>query len=247
MKKYVRMFACTLSLVSIFTGCGGVSKKSQQVPAENVSAIDQKIRELEKGLTNVNDSALDLEKHVKKLLQKTEDADARYTDLLDDLNRLNSKVELKDASFEAILAETKKEMQVLEKKMMELDTAKTDLHGQLMNPQTQRSRLTSTKIEHSTESMKEAKEMMDQGREMLKDASSEIKPEEDQKIKATAANYEKETLQKLLDEALMLYRDGNYKGAIGKWEEVLALEPENLEAKFNIEIANEKIKSISEK
>lgn len=44
----------------------------------------------------------------------------------------------------------------------------------------------------------------------------------------------------------MLYREGNYKGAIGKWEEVLIIDPENLEAKFNIEIANEKIKSISE-
>lgn len=177
---------------------------------------------------------------------KTADTDANYTNLLDSLNKLQSKFELKDASFETILAETQQDIKDLEKKIAEIDKAKTDLQSQLMTLQAQRSRLMGTKIEQPKESMKEAKQMMEQGREMMTDASSEIKPEEGQKIKAIAASQEKEALQKLLDEALMLYRDGNYKGAIRKWEEVLVLEPENLEAKFNIEIANEKIKSISE-
>lgn len=67
------------------------------------------------------------------------------------------------------------------------------------------------------------------------------------KIEAIAANHEKEATQKLLDDALTLYREGNYKEAIDKWEKVLVIDPENLEAKFNIEIAKEKIKSLSEK
>lgn len=48
----------------------------------------------------------------------------------------------------------------------------------------------------------------------------------------------------LLDDALMLYREGEYGEAVNKWGEVLIVDPENLEAKFNIEIAKEKIKSL---
>lgn len=246
MKKYRRMACFALGIIVLFTGCSGAPKKSQQVQTDQGGVIDRKIQELERALSDVNSSARDLGKHVEKLMQKTSDTDTNYTNLLDSLNKLQSKFELKDASFETILAETQKEIKDLEKKIAEIDKGKTDLQSQLMTLQAQRSRLMGTKIEQPKESMKEAKQMMEQGREMMIDASSEIKPEEGQKIKAIAASQEKEALQKLLDEALMLYRDGNYKGAIRKWEEVLVLEPENLEAKFNIEIANEKIKSISE-
>ena len=89
--------------------------------------------------------------------------------------------------------------------------------------------------------------MVEQGHEMIKEVTGEKKSEEDKEIEAIAANQEKEALQKLLDEALILYREGSYEDAIGKWEEVLVIDPGNLEAKFNIEIAREKIKSISEK
>lgn len=246
MNKYRRMACFALGITVLFTGCSGAPKKSQQVQTDQGGVIDRKIQELERALSDVNSSARDLGKHVEKLMQKTSDTDTNYTNLLDSLNKLQSKFELKDASFETILAETQKEIKDLEKKIAEIDKSKTDLQSQLMTLQAQRSRLMGTKIEQPKESMKEAKQMMEQGREMMIDASSEIKPEEGQKIKAIAASQEKEALQKLLDEALMLYRDGNYKGAIRKWEEVLVLEPENLEAKFNIEIANEKIKSISE-
>jgi tetratricopeptide (TPR) repeat protein len=55
----------------------------------------------------------------------------------------------------------------------------------------------------------------------------------------------KERLQTLLDDALEQYREGNYQEAIARWEKVLELEPDNLEAKFNIEITKEKMKSLS--
>ena len=51
----------------------------------------------------------------------------------------------------------------------------------------------------------------------------------------------------MLDEAQELYRNENYKEAIGKWQEALDIDPESLEAKLNMEIAKEKIKSLSEK
>ena len=89
--------------------------------------------------------------------------------------------------------------------------------------------------------------MIEEGREMIKEAKGEKKSEEEKKAEEAATEQGKEALQKLLDEALTLYKDGNYKDAIGKWEAVLVIDPANLEAKFNIEIAKEKIKPSPEK
>ena len=84
--------------------------------------------------------------------------------------------------------------------------------------------------------------MIEEGHEMIKEAKGETKSEEEKKAEESATEQGKEALQKLLDEAVTLYRDGNYKEAIGKWEAVLVIDPANLEAKFNIEIAKEKMK-----
>ncbi len=246
MKQYVVMVLIILGLTTIFSGCAGTYEKSPDVQTEHLGMINKKIHEIERGLSNLNNAVQDMGKRVDVLSQKTNDADSHYLNLLNSLNGLSFNVEQKNSSFENILAETQKTVKGIEKKMDEIEKTKIDLQNQLITLQSQRPRLTGTKIEQPKESMKEAKEMIEQGREMLKEANGEKKAAEDQKIKAIAAGHEKEALQKLLDEALMLYREGNYKGAVGKWEEVLIIEPENLEAKFNIEIANEKIKSISE-
>ena len=48
--------------------------------------------------------------------------------------------------------------------------------------------------------------------------------------------------EELLDDAIILYRQQKFEEAISKWEEVLARNPGKLEAKFYIEIANDRIK-----
>ena len=48
--------------------------------------------------------------------------------------------------------------------------------------------------------------------------------------------------EELLDGAIILYRQQKFEEAILKWEEVLAHDPGKLEAKFYIEIANDRIK-----
>jgi hypothetical protein len=60
-------------------------------------------------------------------------------------------------------------------------------------------------------------------------------------------NLSKETqvtspVEVLLDKAIHLYREENLVEASAKWEEVLALDPSKLEAKFNIEIAQDRLK-----
>ncbi len=46
----------------------------------------------------------------------------------------------------------------------------------------------------------------------------------------------------LLDKAIKLYSQGKFEDAISRWEEVLAHDPGKLDAKFNIEIAKDRIK-----
>lgn len=246
MVKHILLTFIALSISLCFVGCVELSKKSPYAQEDHVALIDQKVQALEKGLSDISTSAQDLRKRVEELSQKALDADTNCSKLRSALDGLSSRVELKDSSFETILTETQKNINDLERKIAEIEKSKTDLQNQLLGLQTQRSRLTGSKIEQHTEVMKEeAKEMIEQGREMIKDATGGKKTGEDKKMEAIAASQEKEALQKLLDQALVCYRDGHYDEAIGKWEEVLVVEPENLEAKFNIEIAKEKIKSIS--
>ena len=58
--------------------------------------------------------------------------------------------------------------------------------------------------------------------------------------KSTSA--EASLTEDLLNEAIKLYRQGEFEEAISKWEEALARDPGKLEAKFNIEIAKDRIK-----
>ena len=46
----------------------------------------------------------------------------------------------------------------------------------------------------------------------------------------------------LMDKAIISYSQGKFEDAISKWEEVLAHDPNRLDAKFNIEIAKDRIK-----
>ncbi len=248
MNRHIFLTFIALGLSVFFVGCVELSKKSSNAQEEHVASIDQKVHALEKGLSDLSASGQDLRKRVEEFSLKAVDADTNCSKLRNDLDGLSSRVELKDSSFETILTETQKNIHDLEKKIAEIEKAKTDLQNQLLGLQTQRSRLTGSRIDQHTEEMKEeSKKMIDQGHEMIKETTGGKKSGEDKKIEEIAASQEKEVLQKLLDQALVCYRDGHYNEAIGKWEEVLVIDPENLEAKFNIEISKEKIKSISER
>ena len=61
-------------------------------------------------------------------------------------------------------------------------------------------------------------------------------------IKETQEKRKLSLVEDLLDKAIRLYREEHFEDAIEKWEEVLVLDPSKLEAKFNIEIAQDRIK-----
>lgn len=246
MKKCVCFAFVILSLCS-FVGCTELTRKSTQIQDEHLSSIDKKIQEFDLLISSQNSSAQDIKKRIEELSQKAADIDANYVKLNVFLEELGSEVEKKDASLEITLSEVQKNINELKGKLEEIGKSKVDLQNQISSLQAQRSRVMESKVERHSEPVKEeAKEIVEHGREMTKESVAEKKPE-DKQGEASATTQGKETLQKLLDDALVMYRDGNYKEAIAKWEEVLVIDQENLEAKFNIEIAKEKIKSLSGK
>ena len=219
---------------------------------DQLELVDSKLLNLESAIANLNGVAQTIGKRVEELAQKTNNMDMNYSRLYSELDGLGSKVaaaEATDSSVGAVISDTQANLAELSKRLSEIEKAKSDLQNQILALQAQKSRTSGgSAIEQRSEAMKEeTKEIVGKGREMSREVKPEKKPEDDKKIAELVAKQTKEALQKSLDGALQLYRKGNYKEAISKWEEALILDPENLEAKFNIEIAKEKIKSLSDR
>ncbi len=250
--KHLRLVFTVVGLFPLLFGCADFSKKSQDVQREQLELVDSKLVNLESAIANLNVVAQSIGKRVEELSQKTTNMDINYSRLYSEVDGLGSKVaaaEATDSSVGLVISDTQANLAELSKRLSEIEKAKSDLQNQILVLQAQKSRTTGgSAIEQRSETMKEdAREIIGKSREMAKEARSEKKPEDDKKIAELVAKQTKEALQKLLDGALQLYRKGNYKEAVNKWEEALILDPENLEAKFNIEIAKEKIKSLSDR
>lgn len=251
--KHLRLIFVVVGLFPLLFGCADYSgRRSQDVQRDQLELLDSKLLNLESAIANLNVVSQSIGKRVEELAQKTNNMDVNYSRLYSELDGLGSKVaaaEATDNSVGAVISDTQANLAELSKRLSEIEKAKSDLQNQILALQAQKSRTSGgSAIEQRSETMKEeAKEIVGKGREMARDAKTEKKPEDDKKIAELVAKQTKEALQKSLDGALQLYRKGNYKEAISKWEEALILDPENLEAKFNIEIAKEKIKSLSER
>ena len=251
--RYFFLTFLAIYISFVLVGCAGLYKKLSKDKSkdEHLALIDKKIQDIEHVLSNLDTSTQNLGRRVDELSQKTTNIDTNYSKLSGAIDGLNSKVETKDRSLENVCTEAQRHIDDLWKKLNRIEEIvkiKTDLQNQIIVLLSQRSQITDYKIDQRSETMSEkAKELVERERESVKEETSEKKPEGEVRGETPVSDREKEELQASLDKALALYREGNYKAAVSKWEEVLIRDPENLEAKFNIEIAKEKIKSLTEK
>ncbi len=251
--KHLRLMFVVVGLFPLLFGCADYSgRRSQDVQRDQRELMDSKLLNLESAIANLNGVAQTIGKRVEELAQKTNNMDVNYSRLYSELDGLGSKVaaaEATDSTVGAVISDTQANLAELSKRLSEIEKAKSDLQNQILALQAQKTRTPGgSPIEQRSESMKEeTREIVGKGRDVAREAKPERKPEDDKKIAELVAKQTKEALQKSLDGALQLYRKGSYKEAVSKWEEALILDPENLEAKFNIEIAKEKIKSLSDR
>lgn len=276
MSKIITLVIITLVLPLTLIGCITVETKTCKDNEEHLALIDQKVSEFEKQIEDLDYNTKNLTTRIEMLTQKNMSMDAKYSNLYETLNTLSADIDAKNSSLETSLSYLTNDIEDLEKHLDEIEKTNSDLQNQIVVLQNQRSRIISSKTGHEEKVTKEQLKEMPSANastslERIKDTKEEIQfteqeAEENREIEETteeeAEAIEKafakeetkelsdtqknELLQKLLDEALELYREGSYQEALMKWEEVLEIEPDNLESKFNIEITKEKIKSLSE-
>lgn len=248
MRKYVPVFAA-LWLSSVFMGCTVVTKKYYVKNEERLAAVDKKMKEHDQAIADLTSSQQNIGRNIEDGSRKSADMAANYSKLQASLFDLDSKLETRNTLLDKKIAETRKAIDALEVRMTkkefeeksdEIEKAKIDLQNQLIQLLYQKA----SSDQHSETTQGRINPQIGQKREMPEDefeagmSSSSLEHEDDEDFDYKG---DKNSLQKLLDEALTLYRDEKYKAAIKKWEEVLRIDPENLEAQFIIEIATEKM------
>ncbi|MCF6158312.1 MAG: hypothetical protein E3K32_07025 [wastewater metagenome] len=243
--KYFFLIFILFGCSSFSIGCAGFSKKlfenTSKAEEERLVLIEQKIQELEQALSILNTSEQNLAKRFEEISQKTATISTDQVNLYDTVNTLNSKFERKDITIESNLVKTQKNIDDLENKLnklQEIEKIKTDLQNQIIVLLAQKSSITDTEVRKVRNELgEEVVDILSHKNEMSKNTSEEKRMEEPNR------NLEKEELQHMMDEALSLYREGKYKESSLKWKEVLTIDPGNLEAKFNLDILEEKMKS----
>ena len=248
MKKYVP-FLAALWLSSVFMGCTVVTKKYYVKNEERLASVDRKMKEHDQAIANLTSSQQNIWRSIEDGSRKSAEMDANYTKVQASLFYLDYKVETRNNVLDKKIAETRKALDALEVRMSkkefeeksdDIEKAKIDLQNQLIQLLYQKA----SDESHSETTQGQADPKIGRKREMPDDEfegggySSPLEHEDDEDFDYKG---DKDSLQKLLDEALTLYRDEKYKAAIKKWEEVLRIDPENLEAQFIIEIATEKM------
>ena len=123
------------------------------------------------------------------------------------------------------MAKTKVALEKIKQYLVEMESEKNNLKAKLEILEATRE---AEEVVYKTANIKTEKINTDQNRKGL--------------IKETQEKRKSSLVEKLLDEAIRLYREESFEDAIAKWDEVLVLDPSKLEAKFNIEIAQDRIK-----
>ncbi len=192
---------------------------------EKVDALSDRIA----SLTAIN---YDLNKNLDELKQEKERLNKEYVELKNKQSAIESTQKLQNTeqnSLQEELLRTKNSLQEIKKKLTLVETDKNKIKTQLEELEYLYSK--STDVDKDTTSLTTVVEKVDDTERSRKSL-----------IKETQEKRKTSLVEDLLDKAIQLYRQGKFEEAVAKWEEVLALDPSKLEAKFNIEIARDRIK-----
>lgn len=196
------------------------------------NTLEEKVDALSNRIASLATINYDLKKGLNELKQEKERLNKKYVQLKNKQVAIETTQKLQNTeqnSLQEELLRTKNLLQEINKKLTLVEADKNKIKTQL--EELEYLYFKSTIVDKDTTSPITAVEKVD---DTVKSRKSLIK--ETQKKRKTSL------VEDLLDKAIRLYRQGKFKEAIAKWEEVLALDPGKLEAKFNIEIARDRIK-----
>ncbi len=217
MKKMSSKYWYILTTVIISLGLfnsGCYQLKFGQKKTERINILEEEVESLSNNIGSLTTENYELKKDLVKLETAKNQLNKEYTQLKD-----------KQIAIEAAQTSQNEVRKNLEEELAETKDLLEKVKQQLAIVENDKNNL-KTKLEKlgapREKAAEEEKGNVGENRENL---AQETSPVED-----------------LLDKAIQLYREENFEEAIAKWEEVIALDPSKLEAKFNIEIAQDRIK-----
>ena len=218
--KYWYILTTVIISLGLFnSGCLQLEKFSLggQSKAERINILEEEVESLSNNIGSLTTENYELKKNVVKLETAKNQLNNKYTQIKD-----------KQIAIEAAQTSQNKIRKNLEEELAETKDLLGKVKQQLAIVENDKNNL-KTKLEKlgapREKAAEEEKGNVGENRENLAQETQETSPVED-----------------LLDKAIQLYREENFEEAIAKWEEVIALDPSKLEAKFNIEIAQDRIK-----
>ena len=221
--KYWYILTTVIISLGLFnSGCLQLEKFSLggQSKTERINILEEEVESLSNNIGSLTTENDELRKNVVKLETAKNQLNNKYTQIKD-----------KQIAIEAAQTSQNKIRKNLEEELAETKDLLGKVKQQLAIVENDKNNL-KTKLEKlgapREKAAEEEKGNVGENRENLAQETQETQ--------------ETSPVEDLLDKAIQLYREENFEEAIAKWEEVIALDPSKLEAKFNIEIAQDRIK-----
>lgn len=256
--KHLQIFTVAIVfLVLVSAGCTEFEQRSSDY-ATRISTLEERVNTISINIDNVNARSNDLAGKLNEVKRKTErgNLQEKTTETKNTLQGKKQQLALTESNKSKINA-LEGRVGTLSNSIENLDTKSNNLARQLgeMKKGTDHSSL-QEELLGTKKSIQEIKQQLT----LLETDKDEIKTKlgEQESLYAKSFNIIntieeitasiKETQKKensshtLSDKAIELYSAGNFEDAISYWEETLKLDPTNLEAKFNIEIAKDRLR-----
>ncbi len=222
-----------IALGLLNSGCTQLKKfSSGQSKTERINILEEKVETLSYNMGSLTTENNELKKNLSELETVKNQLNEEYTQIKDKRIAIETAQSSNDKAhkdLEEELAETKVLLEKVKQQLTVVEKDKNSLKTKLEKLEPSREKAAKTvSVASKATAAEEEKGNADKSKEgMIKEIQ--------EKRKTSLA-------EDLLDKAIQLYREEKFEEAIAKWEDVLALDPSKLEAKFNIEIAQDRIK-----
>ncbi len=221
--KYWYILTTVIISLGLFnSGCLQLEKFSLggQSKTERINILEEEVESLSNNIGSLTTENYELKKNVVKLETAKNQLNNKYTQIKDKQIAIEAAQTSQNKirkNLEGELAETKNLLEKVKQQLAIVENDKNNLKTKLEKLGAPREK-----------AAEEEKGNVGENRENLAQETQETQ--------------ETSPVEDLLDKAIQLYREENFEEAIAKWEEVIALDPSKLEAKFNIEIAQDRLK-----
>ncbi|MGR3174288.1 MAG: hypothetical protein ACUZ8N_06780 [Candidatus Scalindua sp.] len=230
--KYWYILTTVIISLGLFnSGCLQLKKVSfGQSKNERISILEEKVESLSNNIESLTTGNYELKRNLIKLETVKNQLNKEYTQIKDKQIAIEAAQTLQNKArkhLEGELAETKVSLEKVKQQLTLVEKDKNSLKAKLEKLEASRVK-TAEAVAAKAIDAEEEKGNVGENRENL--------------TKETQEKQKPSLVEGLLDKAIQLYREEKFGEAIAKWEEVLAHDSSKLEAKFNIEIAQDRIK-----